>query len=59
MAKKRRKKQSKAIPVLIAIALIIIIGGIGLGTGILRKYSYSNETMDLKKYFNIEKNDEI
>ena len=59
MAKKRRKKQSKAIPVLIAIALIIIIGGIGLGTGILRKYSYSNETMDLKKYFNIEKNDEV
>ena len=59
MAKKRRKKQSKAIPVLVAIALIIIIGGIGLGTGILRKYSYSNETMDLKKYFNIEKNDEV
>ena len=59
MAKKRRKKQSKAIPVLVAIALIIIIGGIGLGTGILSKYSYSNETMDLKKYFNIEKNDEV
>ena len=59
MAKKRRKKQSKAIPVLIAIALIVIIGGVGLGTGILRKYSYSNETMDLKKYFNIEKNDEV
>ena len=59
MAKKRRKKQSKAIPVLVAIALIIIIGGIGLGTGILSKYSYSKETMDLKKYFNIEKNDEV
>lgn len=59
MAKKRRKKQRKAIPVLVAIALIVIIGGIGLGTGILRKYSYSNETMDLKKYFNIEKNDEV
>ena len=59
MAKKRRKKQSKAIPVLVAIALIIIIGGVGLGTGILSKYSYSKETMDLKKYFNIEKNDEV
>ena len=59
MAKKRRKKQSKAIPVLVAIALIIIIGGIGLGTGILSKYSYSKETMDLKKYFKIEKNDEV
>ena len=59
MAKKKRKKQNKMIPMLVAIALIIIIGGIGLGSGVLKKYTYSNEKMDLKKYFSIEENDEV
>lgn len=59
MAKKRRKKQNKALPVLIAIALIIMIGGIGLGSVLLKKYSYSDELMDLKKYFNLSTEDEV
>ena len=59
MAKKRRKKQNKMIPVLVAIALIVIIGGIGLGSGVLKKYAYSDEKMDLKKYFKLEENDEV
>ena len=59
MAKKRRKKQNKALPVLIAIALIIVIGGIGVGSVLLGKYSYSDETMDLDEYFNIGSNDEV
>ena len=59
MAKKKRKKQNKALPVLIAIALIVVIGGIGVGSVLLGKYSYSDETMDLDKYFNIGSNDEV
>ena len=62
MAKKRRKKkkkQNKMLPVLIAIALIIVIGGIGAGSLVLKKYGYSNETMDLEKYFNLATGDEV
>ena len=62
MAKKRRKKkkkQNKMLPVLIAIALIIVIGGIGAGSLVLKKYGYSDETMDLEKYFNLTTGDEV
>ena len=62
MAKKRRKKkkkQNKMLPVLIAIALIIVIGGIGAGSLVLKKYGYSDETMDLEKYFNLATDDEV
>lgn len=41
----------KAIPVIVAIALIIIIGGAYLGIKILGKYSYSNEYADLNEYY--------
>ena len=47
------------LPVLIAIALIIVIGGIGAGSLVLKKYGYSNETMDLEKYFNLATGDEV
>ena len=43
----------KLIPVLIAIVLIIIIGGISFGKVILEKYSYSEEKADLKEYFGV------
>ena len=48
MAKKKRKKQSKIVPVLIAVALIIVICAGALGSILLSKYSYSDEQMDLE-----------
>jgi len=60
MAKKRRhKKNSKLIPVLVAVALIIVIGGGALGSLFLSKYSYSDEKKDLNEYYNITKADEV
>ncbi|MDL2301597.1 SH3 domain-containing protein [Lachnospiraceae bacterium OttesenSCG-928-D06] len=44
----------KAIPVLIAIVLILIIGGAAVGSYVLEKYSYSKEEADLTEYFQIE-----
>lgn len=43
----------KIIPVLIAIVLIIIIGGVSIGSMVREKYSYSEETADLEEYFGI------
>ena len=60
MAKRRKsKKNNPLIPVLVAIALIIVIGGGAVGSLLLSKYSYSDEKMDLNKYFNITKADEV
>ncbi|MDE6128183.1 MAG: SH3 domain-containing protein, partial [Lachnospiraceae bacterium] len=49
----------KAIPVLIAIILIIIIGAVAFGAKIIEKYSYSRERADLYEYFHITKEDEV
>lgn len=43
----------KLIPVLIAIVLIVIIGGISFGSLIREKYSYSEEKADLNEYFGV------
>lgn len=43
----------KIIPVLIAIVLIIIIGGVSFGSMVKEKYSYSKETADLNEYFGV------
>jgi len=43
----------KIIPVLVAIVLIIIIGGVSFGSMFIEKYSYSKERADLNEYFNI------
>ncbi len=43
----------KMIPVLVAIVLIIIIGGVSFGSMIMERYSYSKERADLNGYFNI------
>ena len=59
MAKKKQKKPNKAIPVIIAIALIIVIGGGALGSVFMSKYSYSDEKKDLMEYFNLNGNDEV
>ena len=43
----------KIIPVLIAIVLIIIIGGMSVGSMILERYAYSEEKADLNEYFGV------
>lgn len=43
----------KAIPVIIAIVLILAIGVIGFGGKVLEKYSYGTETADMDKYFGV------
>ena len=58
MAKRKRKKKQTWIPVLVAVALIILIGGGALGSLFLSKYSYSDEKMNLEEYYHIEKADE-
>ena len=53
-----KETMKKAIPVLIAIVLIIIIGAAAFGAKIIEKYSYSRERADLYEYFHIVKEDE-
>ncbi len=45
--------KKKIIPVVVAIGLIIIILAIGIGGGLLDKYSYSKEKADLNAYFGV------
>ena len=45
--------KKKIIPIIIAIVLIIIIGGVTFGSRILEKYSYSKERADLNAYYGI------
>lgn len=45
--------KKKIIPIVIAIVLIIIIGGVTFGSKILEKYSYSKERADLNAYYGI------
>lgn len=49
----------KIIPALIAIVLILIVGGVTFGPQLLEKYSYSQERADLYEYFHIVKEDEV
>lgn len=59
MAKKKRRKPNKFLPVLVAVALIIVIGGAALGSVFLSKYSYSEEKMNLQEYYGLTKADEV
>ncbi len=43
----------KAVPVIIALILIAIIGAVGFGEKILDKYSYSKESADLDEYYGV------
>lgn len=45
--------KKKFIPVLVAVALIVVVALIGVSTGLLEKYSYSQERADLYTYFNV------
>ncbi len=61
--KKKRKKQrqamfAKAIPVVVAIVLIIVIGGIFYGETLIESVYYTSERADLNQYFElVESND--
>lgn len=56
---RKRTMKKKVIPVLVAVALIIVIGGVGLLTMFLGKYSYSDAKMDLNEYFGLYQPDEV
>lgn len=43
----------KIIPVIVALVLILIIGGVGIGGMLLEKYSYSKETVELDEYYGV------
>jgi len=43
----------KIVPVIVALVLILIIGGVGIGGMLLDKYSYSKETVDLAEYYGV------
>lgn len=43
----------KIVPVIVALVLILIIGGVGIGGMLLEKYSYSKETVELEEYYGV------
>ncbi|MBR1691541.1 MAG: SH3 domain-containing protein [Lachnospiraceae bacterium] len=45
--------KKRIVPVLIAVALIVITVAVGFGSGLIEKYSYSNERADLFEYFGV------
>ncbi len=53
-AKKRKGVFLKILPVLIAVLLIVIVGGAFYGQKLLEKYSYGTDRADLNEYFATE-----
>lgn len=51
--------KKKMIPFLIAVVLIIIIGGVAFGSKIIEKYSYSKERADLNAYYQISSEEDV
>ena len=49
----------KAIPVIIAIALICVVGFVSFGSAIYEKYSYGTEYADLNEYFGNPQSDDV
>ena len=45
--------KKKIVPVLIAIALIIVLAGISVGAKLLERYSYTKARADLNAYFDM------
>ncbi len=46
-------RMKKVIPVIIALLLIVVIGGVTFGGKLLDKYSYSREMADLDEYYGV------
>lgn len=57
--KKRGKHLARFIPTIIAIVLIILVGGGIVATQYIEKYSYSNETYDMNEYYRITAPDDV
>lgn len=57
--KETDKMIKKLIPLFVAIVLIFIIGGIGIGGVVLKKYSYSDVMMNLDKYYSLTESDQV
>ena len=45
--------KKKILPVIIAVLLILVIGGVTLGKGLLDKYSYSKEEADWNEFYQV------
>ena len=49
--------KKKVLPVIVAILLILVIGGCALGKVLLDKYSYSKEEADWNEFYLVSEND--
>lgn len=49
--------KKKVLPVIVAILLILVIGGCALGKVLLDKYSYSKEEADWNEFYQVSEND--
>lgn len=45
--------KKKVIPVIVALLLIILIGGATVGKKVIEKYSYSKETVDMNEFYQV------
>lgn len=57
--RRRRRLRPQVIPVLIALVLILVVGGVLVGRMLYEKYSPSRELADLDEYFHLENDQEI
>ncbi len=57
--RRRRRRNPQAIPILIAMLLIVIVGGVLIGKMLYDKYSPSKELADTKEYFQLTDDQEI
>ncbi len=51
--------KKKLIPILAALLLIVIVVAITLASGLIKKYSFTDERADLKGYFNLQSEDQV
>lgn len=51
--------KKKFLPVLVAVVLIIVIGGVSFGIKFMEKYSYTKERADLSAYYNMEGENDV
>ena len=57
--RRRRRISPQAFPVLIALALIVLVGGFMTGKFLYNKYSPSKEMMDGNEYFGLSDDDSM
>ena len=57
--RRRRRLSPQVIPVLIAVFLVFVVGGVMVGRMLYEKYSPSKELADTNEYFHLENDQEI